>query len=106
MLPSGAASGPLHWSQQAPGPALSGIPVRRAGEPEMVPAGSFQIFSKRALRSGPVMKSAASRRADTLSARAALPADGKNGVAVGREPDGMLTAAANPRGMQGYAAGR
>ena len=30
MLPSGAASGPLHWSQQAPGPALSGIPVRRA----------------------------------------------------------------------------
>ena len=25
---------------------------------------------------------------------------------VGREPDGMLTAAANPRGMQGYAAGR
>lgn len=26
--------------------------------------------------------------------------------AVGREPDGMLKAAANPRGMQGYAAGR
>ncbi len=26
--------------------------------------------------------------------------------AVGREPDGRLKAAANPRGMQGYAAGR
>jgi gamma-glutamyltranspeptidase / glutathione hydrolase len=26
--------------------------------------------------------------------------------AAGREPDGMLKAAANPRGMQGYAAGR
>jgi gamma-glutamyltranspeptidase / glutathione hydrolase len=26
--------------------------------------------------------------------------------AVGREPDGQLTAAANPRGMQGYAVGR
>ncbi|TWD83979.1 gamma-glutamyltranspeptidase/glutathione hydrolase [Kribbella amoyensis] len=26
--------------------------------------------------------------------------------AVGREPDGVLTAAANPRGMQGYATGR
>lgn len=27
-------------------------------------------------------------------------------TAVGREPDGMLKAAANPRGMQGYAVGR
>jgi gamma-glutamyltranspeptidase / glutathione hydrolase len=26
--------------------------------------------------------------------------------AVGREPDGQLKAAANPRGMQGYASGR
>jgi gamma-glutamyltranspeptidase/glutathione hydrolase len=26
--------------------------------------------------------------------------------AVGREPDGQLKAGANPRGMQGYAAGR
>jgi gamma-glutamyltranspeptidase/glutathione hydrolase len=26
--------------------------------------------------------------------------------AVGREPDGRLKAAANPRGMQGYATGR
>jgi gamma-glutamyltranspeptidase/glutathione hydrolase len=27
-------------------------------------------------------------------------------TAVGREPDGQLKAGANPRGMQGYAAGR
>ena len=26
--------------------------------------------------------------------------------AISREPDGVLRAAANPRGMQGYAAGR
>ena len=30
----------------------------------------------------------------------------KGGSAVTREPDGLLQAGANPRGMQGYAVGR